>query len=347
METNKDIKPAALLVNDIHVSKDNIDEFVKNWDEALEICRERAVPRIIVGGDLWQSRSAQNLETLAAVRNAVLKTTGSGIELILIPGNHDKVDQDALISYSHLFSDYPGVTVVDDIISITLSDETVLHGIAYFKEQTKFPEMLERVILDETRKNILYIHEGIRGGMSGESAKELPSAMFEAYDKVLVGHYHDRKNIPGTNIYYIGASRQHNFGENEAKGYTLLFRDGHDEFVQNNANIRFKVVRMDISKATDEQIASLKHMKDTQNVKLKVKIDCSSKEVSTVNTQKFIAAGVSKVEFITEQTQEHDIKEYDIEQKFSKETLKESYLEYCKEFEVEDPGLGIKYLDRI
>ena len=30
--------PSALLLNDIHVSKDNIPEFQKNWDEALYIC---------------------------------------------------------------------------------------------------------------------------------------------------------------------------------------------------------------------------------------------------------------------------------------------------------------------
>ena len=35
--------PSALLLNDIHVSKDNIPEFQKNWDEALYICDQYGI----------------------------------------------------------------------------------------------------------------------------------------------------------------------------------------------------------------------------------------------------------------------------------------------------------------
>ena len=49
--------PVALLLNDIHVSKDNISEFQANWDEALQICEKYEIADIVIGGDLWQSRS--------------------------------------------------------------------------------------------------------------------------------------------------------------------------------------------------------------------------------------------------------------------------------------------------
>jgi len=58
--------PVALLLNDIHVSKDNIPEFQKNWDEALAICDQYQISDIIIGGDLWLSRSAQTLSVLMA-----------------------------------------------------------------------------------------------------------------------------------------------------------------------------------------------------------------------------------------------------------------------------------------
>ena len=108
--------PCALLVNDIHVSKDNIPEFQKNWDEALAICKKHEIPEIIVGGDLWQSRASQTLSTLMAVRQAIIKATSAGIELTLAEGNHDLVDQESILGYSHLFSEYPGVHVVDDYL---------------------------------------------------------------------------------------------------------------------------------------------------------------------------------------------------------------------------------------
>lgn len=34
---NKNIYPCVLLVNDIHISKDNIPEFILNWNEVIEV----------------------------------------------------------------------------------------------------------------------------------------------------------------------------------------------------------------------------------------------------------------------------------------------------------------------
>lgn len=32
-----------LLINDIHVSRDSLQDFQKNWDEALDICKKRGI----------------------------------------------------------------------------------------------------------------------------------------------------------------------------------------------------------------------------------------------------------------------------------------------------------------
>ena len=39
----KENKPCLLLLNDIHISKDNIPAFQANWQEAMGICRERDI----------------------------------------------------------------------------------------------------------------------------------------------------------------------------------------------------------------------------------------------------------------------------------------------------------------
>ena len=75
--------PCALLINDIHVSKDNIPEFHKNWDEALKIATELDISDIIIGGDLWQSRSGQTLDVLLAVRSAIKKAQQADIFLTI------------------------------------------------------------------------------------------------------------------------------------------------------------------------------------------------------------------------------------------------------------------------
>ena len=49
----KENKPCLLLLNDIHISKDNIPAFQANWQEAMGICRERDIREVVVGGDLF------------------------------------------------------------------------------------------------------------------------------------------------------------------------------------------------------------------------------------------------------------------------------------------------------
>lgn len=58
----------ALLINDIHVNKDNIAEFNKNWDEMLSICQREGVEEVVIGGDVFTSRASQTLSTLLAVK---------------------------------------------------------------------------------------------------------------------------------------------------------------------------------------------------------------------------------------------------------------------------------------
>lgn len=65
----KENKPCLLLLNDIHISKDNIPAFQANWQEAMGICRERDIREVVVGGDLFFSRAAQTLDVLLAVRD--------------------------------------------------------------------------------------------------------------------------------------------------------------------------------------------------------------------------------------------------------------------------------------
>ena len=52
----------ALLINDIHVSKDNISDFNQNWDEMLAICKREDIADIVIGGDMFTSRASQSFE---------------------------------------------------------------------------------------------------------------------------------------------------------------------------------------------------------------------------------------------------------------------------------------------
>ena len=342
--------PCALLINDIHVSKDNIPEFQLNWDEALQICKDHDISDIIIGGDVWQARSAQTLSTLTAVSQAITKATSQGIRLLIAEGNHDKVDQESMVGYNHLFAGYKNVEVVDDYYIWDISDDVALFVMSYFPENGSFIDILNDVKedLDHNKKNVLYIHEGINGGLATPSDDELPANIFEPFDAVLVGHYHNRKRIPDTNIEYIGSSRQHNFGEDEEKGYTILYTDGSYEFVKNQANTRYMVIEiLDINDINNAFLSRVQKIRDTGKYKIKVRVSCKSKEVSSIDKQKLLDCGVTKIELVTEQTKVKLTESQSIEKKFDKNGIKEEYSNFCAEHAIKNVQMGLSYLDKI
>lgn len=341
--------PCALLINDVHVSKDNIPEFHKNWDEALSICQAENISDLIIGGDLWQSRSSQTLSTLLAIREALLKADKLGIDITIAEGNHCKVDQESIYGYSHIYDQYPGVTVIDDVKCYNY-DKVNLYIMSYFPESGSFTERLQVVVselLDKSKINLLYIHEGINGALAVPSDHELPTKIFNDFDKVLVGHYHNRCVIKGTNIEYIGSSRQHNFGEDEEKGYTILYKDGTTKFIKNQVNFRYAVLEFSSKQINDKLLSDIQLMRKNPLYLIKTKINCSGNDALKIDKAKLLEAGVSKIDIITEDIVSDEVRSSSLNAKFDKTGIKKEYSSFCEEKEVTNVELGLKYLEKI
>lgn len=345
----KQKQPVALLFNDIHIAKDNIPEFHANWNEAIQICKSRGISDMIIGGDLWQSSSAQTLDVLMAVRQAIIKATSQELYLTIAEGNHCKVDKESPLGYTHIFSEYPNVDVVDSYTIMDIGDNAVLYIMGYYPENGSFMERLQKLVeldLDKSKRSILYIHEGIRGGLSTPSDDELPTHIFEPFDVVLSGHYHDRKQVAGTRIEYIGSSRQYNFGEDEEKGYTILFDDGSYEFVKNKVNTRYKTLAVDMS-----SLDNLALPQDSQEhevpYRVKLCVNCSSAEASTIDKKKIIEMGYTKVEVITEGAETEETASHSLDHKFDKSGLKVEYTSFCANKGIANVEMGLRYLDKI
>ena len=316
----------------------------------MEICKKQDIPEIIIGGDLLQSRSSyQTLDVLLAVRQAIIKATNAGLELTIAEGNHDLVDQEAILGYCHVFSEYPHVYVIDDYVSIDCSDDVTLYVMSYAPESGSFINRLKDIIdndFDKNKHNILYIHEGIKGGLAMPSDDELPTKIFKDFDAVLVGHYHNRCKIKGTNIEYVGASRQHNFGEDEEKGYTILYDDGSYEFIKNESNTRYKVIDLALQDVGNHLIEELNDIKSNGKYKVKARINCSATDVQNIDKQKLLEAGAAKVEIVTEKTVAKSIEAHSLDRKFDKTGIKQEYESFCSE-KVIDSSMGLQYLDKI
>ncbi len=222
--------------------------------------------------------------------------------------------------------------------------------ISYFPENGSFiqkhGELMDYLDGTDYQKRILYIHQGIRGALSQPTDDELPADMFKKWDKVLVGHYHNRCKFG--NIEYIGSSRQHNFGEDEEKGYTILFSDGDTEFVQNKVNIRYKTLELSF-----DEINS--HIKETiedltqDGYRVRVKILCDPEQVKSLDKQFLIDSGASKVEVAQSVTERAKVSQNSFEKRFDKSGLKDMYSAFCENNNIdnEEVEVGIRYLNVI
>lgn len=342
-----------LLLNDIHISKDNIPDFQLNWNEALIVCDQHEIKEIAIGGDLFMSRSAQTLDVLLAVHDAFIDAEKRGVNITLANGNHDKVNQESERGYCHVFDQHPNVYVANDYLSVENEDWSfVLFIMPYFIENGSFTDRLRALwqgeeLEYEDKKTILYIHEGINGALAQSSDKELPAKIFESFDKVLVGHYHNRTKIKGTNIEYIGSSRQHNFGEDEEKGYTIIYSDGSHKFVKNQVNIRYKVIDVPFEKVNFNLYDLLDENKGDGRYKTKVRIHCLTTQAPSIDKQKLIDSGANKVEIITEDIEEVNVSKSSLFEKYDNKQIKKTYEDFCEEKEIADTSLGLSYLSKI
>ena len=344
--------PCLLLLNDIHISKDNIPAFKANWQEAVDICRKMDVKEIAIGGDLFFSRAAQTLDVLLAVHDALLTAAEHGIHVTIAEGNHDKVNQENERGYCHVFDQHSNVLVCDEYVSLPLGDDCrfVLHIMGYFPEDGSFCTRLDRLkeeALDPKRLNFLYIHEGINGALAQPNDKELPAKIFEDFDKVFVGHYHNRTIIDKTRIEYIGSSRQHNFGEDEEKGYTVIYTDGSHEFIKNQANTRYRVIDVSAEHAGLHLMDELREIDADGRYKVKVRVHAPQAAMKSVDKAALLDAGATKVELIADDEEMLEVAASSLFEKFDSHRIRETYEEFCREKQIDDVAIGLEYLSKI
>lgn len=336
-------------MNDVHVSKDNIPDFRANWNEAVMICERYGIREIALGGDMFQSRVSQTLDVLLTVHDVLLQTASAGINITLAEGNHDLVDQEALRGYCHIYDQHPCVTVIDDFLTLeNPAWEFVLHIMSYFPENGSFTGRLQALVagsLVEEKLNYLYVHQGINGALANPADDELPTHIFEPFDKVFVGHYHNRSKVKGTDIEYIGSSRQFNFGEDTEKGYTVLFADGSSEFVQNEVNTRYQVIEVSAEKVDINLFDLLDEIKTDGRNRVKVKV--FGKSTDNIDKRKILDAGANKVEVIAEDTQVIESPETGVLDKFDSTKIRQSYEDFCSRRAIENVSLGLSYLSKI
>lgn len=249
---------------------------------------------VLFGGDLFHQRSGVATEVLMGTSWAIDGLASRALSTHLIPGNHDYADREGLIhsllgidECSDYHEYFQPARLGDQSCSWDLPDlrdtsgdwDDVpcvrIHTIPFRENKEHFIQDVNRLssALDTKYFNILLAHQGIQGSTIGSdfvltsshdiSVTDIP----DNFNLCLFGHYHKHQEVKD-NVYYIGASHQHNWGDaNDPRGF--LHITVNDDFtyklkhVETNSAPKFYVTNkaiqarpIDFVKSTNEALVA-------------------------------------------------------------------------------------------
>lgn len=340
--------PIALVLTDTHLAEDNSELVKYIWEQAVLKCQELKINKMFFDGDFFTTRKAQPLFIDDIAREIVQSVLDKDIELFLMPGNHDKVDLTSERSYLDEYKPYKNCTVISayDYCVIGL---TTIHFVPYFKEQENYSLYLERAVnavkLQNTPKHILLTHIAVNGVRNNDGTiidKGVGLEQFKCFDTVMVGHYHNQSKI-GDNIYYIGSAYQSNFGEDDKKGFTILYSDGTHEFIQSTFP---KYIKHTVDISDEKKIKKLQkeYAHSDDNIRIIFKGD--ETQLASLNKEKFNAIGID-IKFEKEVIRQDLSAVLDSNINFDRSNINQAFEQFCELNDYQDKELGLKYINKL
>ena len=340
-------KALTVLFTDIHIHLHNEEFVLDSISQIIDVCKNVGVKRALLLGDCFESRKAQPLQCLKSLERVLNMFNDADIELIIIPGNHDKTNYESMDSFLDQYQHFPNITLVRDYYSLDIAKNIHFHFIPYFKEETTYLTYFNKLTPVAVGRHYLFTHIGIDGILnnSGEEVKNpVTKSLFKSFDKVYVGHYHNGSQHG--NINYIGSIMPTNFGEDDKKGCTILFDDGTDEFKPLSFQKYIKVsINIDKLDKAQENELILKYSNCKDNIRFEITGDAS--KIQTLDKSKFEMVGIDVVTKNSEIEETVNTAEFDEFIEFDNKALLSEFDEFCEVNELSDTEIGKDYLVEI
>ncbi|RWJ03410.1 metallophosphoesterase [Mesorhizobium sp.] len=214
---------------------------------------------LVIAGDIFHSRGTIDPEVLNPLQDVVRKILDMGIEILMIPGNHDLVGKEttrlgsAIETLSETFSSEGSIRVFNEPhIAVAAAGEV---NLAFVPWQTSNEELLKAAgklaaelrRIGQLHETDLIIHAGIDGVLDGMPDHGLTAGRLAdlGFRNVFAGHYHNHKALGG-GVYSIGATTHHTWSDVNAKaGFLLVDGDGKVDFYPSRAPSFVDVSGMD------------------------------------------------------------------------------------------------------
>lgn len=295
-------KPIAVVITDTHMNDKNIPLVKSIFRQTFQYCANNKIDTVYQAGDWFTSRTGQSIDCLLSTGEILEMLQSYGLTMYAIAGNHDKNDQSRCESFLSAFRKWDRFHLIESGGCSKIPDSKVhVSMMPYFTEEV-YDENLRELhdfIFDDKPKDcdhfILITHvsvNGVKNNDGSEVTTGLSPNLFKNWDKVLVGHYHNKSKV-GKNIYYIGSAYQANFGEDGDKGFTVIYNDGSIEQVK-LVFPEFVKFYVDVNSLTSADILDIKKIREEHpDRKLRIVLEGTEEEIKSFNKSALEDIGVS------------------------------------------------------
>lgn len=338
-------KPITLISNDWHLKRENIELIKDLVKQKCSLAKSLGLKYVFALGDIFDSRKSQPQEVLSAFADILDIFHDNGIKLIAISGNHDKAVYSGSTSYLDPYFHHPSFELYSEFDVIDLNEELRVHVAPFFVEEVWLEKAKFNLLKDG--KNILFTHIGVTGSKNNDGSKVencYNKKTFKGFDRVFSGHYHDFQEIYDGFFIHTPSLFQSNYGEDDNKGFTILYDDlSYSIHVADFP--RYIKVKVDLDKIENKELARL--TKDYSNNDNNVRFEFigSENKLKSIKKELFTDAGIEVKTVIKEVVESVELTETNEVLSFDKTSIVDEFESFCEEngYDIEK---GLTYLKK-
>jgi exonuclease SbcD len=316
----------AIIFNDVHLKTGNEDEVYESTKYMVNYAVENDIKNLIFAGDLFDSRTFQRQKVLQTLDKMLDLFHANGLTLYMFSGNHDKTVYNSPNSFLDIYRHHPCVKFNRELKNIVL-DGVSIDLLPFFSTELLVP-MIEKA----KGGDILISHFGMDGSNHlGHIQKDtnINKKMFEKWDKVYLGHYHNHNEIT-KDIVHLPSFRQENFGEDNNKGFALLKKDGSYELIKGKFKEYIKL-SIDLDKTSSKDISKLIELHKNSESTIRLEFNGTEVQCKSIDKSQFKETGID-VKMKYAEIYENEIAEPSkIIERYSKDQILDSFKDFCKD----------------
>jgi DNA repair exonuclease SbcCD nuclease subunit len=276
-----------LVIGDLHIKKTNLSIIDTLLIRILKVIRSTTCDAVVILGDTLHTHEKISMEALSKATH-FLKTLTEVVNVFLLIGNHDRINNSDFLSSKHPFEAlkmWKNIWIIDRPRHFKIAEKNFVF--VPYVSCGRFHEALDLLKESVHMSDItcIFAHQEFRGAQMGA----IKSTVGDKWDKenalVVSGHIHQYQVLQN-NLIYVGTPYMSKYGEKDNKVILLMT---FEESALKRDLIDLKMPKKRIIHLTPEQLSSFKYTGEDE-IKIKVSGDLATlKSLSKSDTMNQLA----------------------------------------------------------